>query len=93
MEIEKPEEQENTGINFDAYEDIPVDTSGENVPPPVNTFAEIDLGMPSTRILRDASMLGRLLYSGMRYLFLLLDGILWPVRKRVLGRLLHFVSQ
>ncbi|CAJ1848620.1 unnamed protein product [Sphenostylis stenocarpa] len=38
------EQQENTGINFDAYEDIPVETSGENVPPPVNTFAEIDLG-------------------------------------------------
>ncbi|KAJ8637902.1 hypothetical protein MRB53_012169 [Persea americana] len=37
-------EQENAGINFDAYEDIPVETSGENVPPPVNTFAEIDLG-------------------------------------------------
>ncbi|XP_074576968.1 DEAD-box ATP-dependent RNA helicase 37-like [Curcuma longa] len=36
--------QENSGINFDAYEDIPVDTNGENVPPPVNTFAEIDLG-------------------------------------------------
>ncbi|KAI9090741.1 hypothetical protein K1719_028594 [Acacia pycnantha] len=37
-------EQENSGINFEAYDDIPVDTSGENVPPPVNTFAEIDLG-------------------------------------------------
>lgn len=37
-------DQENTGINFDAYEDIPVDTSGDNVPSPVNTFAEIDLG-------------------------------------------------
>ncbi|XP_062112276.1 DEAD-box ATP-dependent RNA helicase 37-like [Humulus lupulus] len=37
-------EQENTGINFDAYEDIPVETSGGNVPPAVNTFAEIDLG-------------------------------------------------
>ncbi|CAI9774468.1 unnamed protein product [Fraxinus pennsylvanica] len=37
-------EQENTGINFDAYEDIPVETSGENVPPPVTTFADIDLG-------------------------------------------------
>ncbi|KAH7512349.1 DEAD-box ATP-dependent RNA helicase 37 [Ziziphus jujuba] len=36
--------QENSGINFDAYEDIPVETSGDNVPPPVNTFAEIDLG-------------------------------------------------
>ncbi|KAF9688614.1 hypothetical protein SADUNF_Sadunf01G0006600 [Salix dunnii] len=44
-EIEQPfSEQENTGINFDAYEDIPVETSGENVPPAVNTFAEIDLG-------------------------------------------------
>ncbi|GFZ20788.1 P-loop containing nucleoside triphosphate hydrolases superfamily protein [Actinidia rufa] len=38
------DEEENTGINFDAYEDIPVETSGNNVPPPVNTFAEIDLG-------------------------------------------------
>ncbi|CAI9768656.1 unnamed protein product [Fraxinus pennsylvanica] len=37
-------DQENTVINFDAYEDIPVETSGENVPPPVNTFADIDLG-------------------------------------------------
>ncbi|KAL8217249.1 hypothetical protein R6Q57_024086 [Mikania cordata] len=37
-------DQENTGINFDAYEDIPVETSGDNVPPPVNTFSEIDLG-------------------------------------------------
>ncbi|XP_019084938.1 PREDICTED: DEAD-box ATP-dependent RNA helicase 11-like isoform X2 [Camelina sativa] len=37
-------EQENTGINFDAYEDIPVETSGGDVPPPVNTFADIDLG-------------------------------------------------
>ncbi|KAG0481919.1 hypothetical protein HPP92_010003 [Vanilla planifolia] len=39
------DEQQNTGINFDAYEDIPVDTSGDNVPPPANTFAEIDLGV------------------------------------------------
>ncbi|KAL7124501.1 hypothetical protein ABFS83_14G052500 [Erythranthe nasuta] len=36
--------QENTGINFDAYEDIPVETSGKDVPPPVSTFADIDLG-------------------------------------------------
>lgn len=41
---EKLFDQENTGINFDAYEDIPVETSGENVPPPVTTFADIDLG-------------------------------------------------
>uniref|UniRef100_A0A7N0TZ97 RNA helicase n=1 Tax=Kalanchoe fedtschenkoi TaxID=63787 RepID=A0A7N0TZ97_KALFE len=31
-------------INFNAYEDIPVESSGENVPPPVDTFEEIDLG-------------------------------------------------
>lgn len=37
-------EQENTGINFDAYEDIPVETNGDNVPAPVPTFAQIDLG-------------------------------------------------
>ncbi|KAL8263096.1 hypothetical protein R6Q59_024445 [Mikania micrantha] len=41
---ETKSEQESNGINFDAYEDIPVETTGENVPPPVNTFAEIDLG-------------------------------------------------
>lgn len=44
VEDQSLDEQENTGINFDAYDDIPVETSGENVPPPVNTFAEIDLG-------------------------------------------------
>jgi len=43
-ELGGEEQQESTGINFDAYEDIPVETSGENVPPAVNTFAEIDLG-------------------------------------------------
>ncbi|KAM2183556.1 hypothetical protein ACFX1Q_028785 [Malus domestica] len=44
-ETEQPfSEQENSGINFDAYEDIPVETSGDNVPTPVNTFADIDLG-------------------------------------------------
>ncbi|KAF9623762.1 hypothetical protein IFM89_005269 [Coptis chinensis] len=40
----EPDVSENSGINFDAYEDIPVETSGDNVPPPVNTFADIDLG-------------------------------------------------
>lgn len=41
---ETKSEQESNGINFDAYEDIPVETTGENVPPPVDTFADIDLG-------------------------------------------------
>ncbi|WOK93930.1 hypothetical protein Cni_G02631 [Canna indica] len=31
-------------INFEAYEDIPVQVSGEDVPPPAANFAEIDLG-------------------------------------------------
>ncbi|KAL9270482.1 DEAD-box ATP-dependent RNA helicase 52B-like protein [Drosera capensis] len=34
----------NNGINFDAYEDIPVETCGTDIPAPVCTFAEIDLG-------------------------------------------------
>ncbi|XP_037429869.1 DEAD-box ATP-dependent RNA helicase 52C-like [Triticum dicoccoides] len=38
------DEHQNTGINFEAYEDIPVETSGRDVPPAVGTFAEIDLG-------------------------------------------------
>lgn len=36
--------QENTGINFDAYEDIPVEASGRDCPPHVDTFDQLDLG-------------------------------------------------
>ncbi|KDP32384.1 hypothetical protein JCGZ_13309 [Jatropha curcas] len=36
---------ENSAINFDAYEDIPVEITGSNIPAPVDTFTEIDLGM------------------------------------------------
>ncbi|KAI3714797.1 hypothetical protein L6452_21757 [Arctium lappa] len=43
-EVEVVDEKPSMGINFDAYEDIPVETSGSDVPKPVNTFAEIDLG-------------------------------------------------
>lgn len=32
-----------TGIEFKNYEDIPVETSGDNVPPPINTFAEMEI--------------------------------------------------
>ncbi|GJP84704.1 hypothetical protein CLOP_g14754 [Closterium sp. NIES-67] len=32
------EGHQNTGINFDAYEDIPVETSGDNVPPAITAF-------------------------------------------------------
>jgi ATP-dependent RNA helicase DDX3X len=35
---------ESTGINFDAYEDIPVETSGRDPPAPVQLFADLDLG-------------------------------------------------
>lgn len=35
---------ENTGIDFDAYEDIPVSTSGNNCPDPVDSFQ--DIGLP-----------------------------------------------
>lgn len=30
----------NTGINFDNYDDIPVETSGVNSPPPITCFGE-----------------------------------------------------
>lgn len=35
---------ENTGINFDAYDDIPVEATGENVPDPISSFEDIELG-------------------------------------------------
>lgn len=34
----------NGGINFDAYDEIPVETNGRKVPPPVSCFDQIDLG-------------------------------------------------
>ncbi|XP_023739136.1 DEAD-box ATP-dependent RNA helicase 37 [Lactuca sativa] len=37
-------ENKSMAINFDAYEDIPVEITGSDVPKPVNTFADIDLG-------------------------------------------------
>ncbi|XP_058760392.1 DEAD-box ATP-dependent RNA helicase 52C-like [Vicia villosa] len=33
----------NANANFEAYESIPVEATGENVPPPVNVFAETEL--------------------------------------------------
>jgi ATP-dependent RNA helicase DDX3X len=35
--------QQNTGINFSKYEDIPVEVSGTNVPDPITSFEESDL--------------------------------------------------
>lgn len=44
--------QENTGINFDAYEDIPVEASGRDCPPHVDSFEELDLGEVITNNIR-----------------------------------------
>lgn len=35
---------DNTGINFDKYEGIPVDATGNNVPEPIKDFCDINLG-------------------------------------------------
>lgn len=44
LEISEETNDDEAGIDFDAYEDIPVKASGDDIPPPVSTFAEIDLG-------------------------------------------------
>lgn len=36
--------QANAGINFEAYKDIPVEVSGRDCPPSLESFADIDLG-------------------------------------------------
>ena len=43
-EVDAMFSQENTGINFDAYEDIPVEATGENVPDPISSFEDVELG-------------------------------------------------
>ena len=37
--------QHNSGINFEKYDDIPVDVSGENVPEPIVNFKQSDLNV------------------------------------------------
>jgi ATP-dependent RNA helicase DDX3X len=47
LEVVDHDEETNTmsgSINFEAYDDIPVQASGSDVPSPVSSFAEIDLG-------------------------------------------------
>ncbi|KAF0973485.1 hypothetical protein FDP41_008189 [Naegleria fowleri] len=39
-ETEELFKQKNTGINFDAYEDIPVKVTGKDIVPPIQTFKE-----------------------------------------------------
>ena len=44
-ELEEEEDIDGgVSINFDAYEDIPVEASGSDIPPPVIAFADIQLG-------------------------------------------------
>eukprot|EP00983_Pelagomonas_calceolata_P114823 1160131-Pelagomonas_calceolata.AAC.9 len=38
---------ENTGINFDVYDDIPVETSGRDVPKEITTFEECNPPLPA----------------------------------------------
>ena len=33
-----------SGIDFDAYDDIPVEATGDNVPQPITAFTDVDLG-------------------------------------------------
>ncbi|XP_033224333.1 ATP-dependent RNA helicase bel isoform X2 [Belonocnema kinseyi] len=40
----------NTGINFSKYEDIPVDATGDNIPPHISSFEEVKL----TEIIRNS---------------------------------------
>ena len=35
---------ENSGLDFDMYEDIPVETSGRDIPEPITSFTTLDLG-------------------------------------------------
>jgi len=37
------EYKNNTGINFDKYEDIPVEVSGRDIPPPFNRISDLEL--------------------------------------------------
>ncbi|XP_037944563.1 ATP-dependent RNA helicase bel [Teleopsis dalmanni] len=45
----------NTGINFDKYEDIPVEATGQNVPPNITSFDDVQL----TEIIRNNVLLAR----------------------------------
>ncbi|XP_062123683.1 ATP-dependent RNA helicase bel isoform X1 [Drosophila sulfurigaster albostrigata] len=45
----------NTGINFDKYEDIPVEATGQNVPPHITSFDDVQL----TEIIRNNVNLAR----------------------------------
>ncbi|GLT76725.1 hypothetical protein SLA2020_483680 [Shorea laevis] len=44
LEVIEDTSAEVLAANLDAYEDIPVETSGDDIPPPVKSFSDIDLG-------------------------------------------------
>lgn len=43
-QLYEKEIQQTTGINFDSYDDIPVETSGSDVPPPIETYDKETIG-------------------------------------------------
>ncbi|XP_031251794.1 DEAD-box ATP-dependent RNA helicase 52C-like [Pistacia vera] len=43
VEVTEDDQCNDNAINFDAYEDIPVEASGSDIPKPVSSFVEIDL--------------------------------------------------
>ncbi|KAK2713871.1 hypothetical protein QYM36_009679 [Artemia franciscana] len=45
----------NTGINFDKYEDIPVEATGEDIPPNINSYDEVKM----TEIMQENIVLAR----------------------------------
>jgi ATP-dependent RNA helicase DDX3X len=44
LEQELFEGQSNSGLNFEKYKDISVDSQGDNIPPPITSFDDFDLG-------------------------------------------------
>jgi ATP-dependent RNA helicase DDX3X len=38
-------EQQTTGINFDNYDKIPIEVSGENIPDPIDSYSEATIGV------------------------------------------------
>jgi len=54
-ELFEQEHQQKTGINFDNYDDIPVETSGADCPEPINVYTEETIGVD---LLRNTQLCG-----------------------------------
>ena len=48
-ELFEQENQQTTGINFDNYDNIPVETSGNEIPEPIDVYSEDTIGEDLTR--------------------------------------------